>query len=61
MNTRPNHCRRQLLANAATAVSRVVAYPVEIDGTTFDLMERFGGLNGTNCGRARAFALAAAG
>src|SRR5262249_61390824 len=31
-------------------------YPVEVDGTTFDLMERFGGLNDSKTGDRQAVA-----
>ena len=33
-------------------------YPVEVDGTTFDLMERFGGLNDSKTGDRQAVATA---
>jgi len=33
-------------------------YPVEVDGTTFDLMERFGGLSDSKTGDRRAVATA---
>jgi len=33
-------------------------YPVEVDGTTFDLMERFGGLKDTKTGDRQAVATA---
>jgi hypothetical protein len=34
----------------------VAVYPVEVDGTTFDLMERFGGLKASKVGDRQAVA-----
>jgi hypothetical protein len=42
------------LARAARAGAAV--YPVEVDGTTFDLMERFGGLKDSKIGDRQAVA-----
>ena len=42
---------RERLANGRAC------YTVEVDGTTFDLMEHFGGLKASNVGRAVAVAL----
>ena len=45
--------------SAITAACRGAAvYPVEVDGTTFDLMERFGGLSDSSTGDRQAVATA---
>jgi hypothetical protein len=35
----------RLLVGASGSSAGAAVYPVEVDGTTFDLMERFGGLD----------------
>jgi hypothetical protein len=43
---------------ARAAPSWAAVYPVEVDGTTFDLMERFGGLSESKTGDRQAVATA---